>query len=531
MTSRKFVDDEDRETVLQEQLELSGYKKVPDLNEKFYNEVTIGKRVSRSNAPKDIRGKYLGDGTFKNANKGFYNTKETVIITQDWANILQEKLSTLIKTAPLRTLLGLGEITKQGYGQYTSLSKYIDDPRARLNITSELFPKVPKVVLPGSTQCYALLAKGYSTGLVKVKNPMTSNGYVSIGSDKYIDIIKSYRANPVIGTLEIQHLLCQGALYGFGHVFYVYGYTDIKTTLHYGEAMLSMSVDDFVSAITNKAFLKALRSAHNNLVSPDKIRMGQYGAASLMLRHSDKLTGKNGNPITASSISRALKAGKLKQISHWDENYRSSSQRSGITAFPMRDMKGKPVSLEQSHREDSGYCTLDGSGPGITQHATRGGKLGGRFYKNERKHSSKKSGQRRASSTYSCGPTPDSSLNPWRQDFRKGGIHGGRTNLTDLLTGKQLDAQEKQYYDFLDNPAKYGANPSLLSPDDEPVRTYAPYNLSKRRQSMNAQDRTNDSFYWDNNPKQNRTDQLAKQFLKNDPSKKYSTTKKSSNKY
>lgn len=448
--------------------------------------VTLGQVVNRPGAPQDVQGKYLGLGTFANANKGLFNTKESVLVDPAFANLLNQTLQQTMNqgtTGDRNFSAGIFGARPDGsLGFFVpSIQQYYPDDRARVSVPAE--GRGNQVVLPGSTAARQLNAQGIAAGLAYVKNPVNQTGQLRVGSKGYKKALVDWATGQTAGNeADMQHLLGQGAVYGLGPVFALFG-IDVVPVNQGGNNPVRFRLGqgaDIRSVINNAQFTRAMDAFYNSyLKNPDQVKLGRYGAASLALRHADKMTtGDTGDQGNLNASNQAImnawqQTGSVKGAVRWGSNngvdYSDRDNRRGITAFPLRDAQGNAVSAAQSVTPMAGDCNIYGSGPGISQNATSQGFYGTRFYKTKRNYA-KKNGKA-PMAQYHCAFTPDNVINPDRKIYQPGGARGGQLGLDAVLQqygDPNFSAQDlrNRYADWIQNPEAYGTNPAYILKGD-----------------------------------------------------------------
>lgn len=494
---------------------LQGIAGAPDFNRQLRTAV-LGRAVDRTEyVADDLRGKNMGLGTFQNAGQNLFSTKESVLMVPEWADRLNDLLGQEVERANVAARQGIADFSAGIYGvlpgqegaalsadyYVPSITQYYPDDRGRISIlaigddTEELPAGIPSVLLPGSTASRLALDRGYAVGLAYVKNPGNRTGYLRVGSPGWRNALQRWARESFGGNRwDFHHLFGQGAVYGLGPVYYLFNIDVIPEQAQEGLPVRYRLQDtaQLGQLLQNGTLMRSIQSYYDTyLRNPDQSRIGQYGAAALLLRHSDKMnttaTGGAGNytPEQRRTFNTAVarqfaENGSVAGLAHWGRggdgvNYADFSQRRGLTANPLRLANGQPIRIEQSANKRAGNCNIWGSGVGVQQRASLGGEYGFRFYKQSRKHLSRKKGEEGteiAKPTFFCGPTPDYVINPDRQVYQQNQARTAPgTNLADLIdrygNGYSSDDLRAQYLNWALNPQAYGTNPYfMLNPNE-----------------------------------------------------------------
>lgn len=543
----------------------AGMANSADLNA-LLRTATLGEVVNRQSAARDLQGKMMGWGTYQNAGKNLFTTKEPVLMIPEWARafngLLRDSQQQLAQAAQQVAagnpafrdfslgIMGILPSTQRPGFYVNGIQSYYPDDRARITISSvrdnagALDRNIPAYLLPGSTAARAANARGFAIGLAFVKNPQNQTGYLRVGSKGWRDALARYVLRTIpAGELDMQHLFGQGAVYGLGPIYHMHG-INIQPQFDRRETARDPNAARFPvrfslapgaqlgQYVNNGQFMRNVQSHYDTfLKNPDQQRIGRYGAASLFLRHADKMnqvgTGLPGSYDNLEDFNNAVVDAfanneSMAGIARWGQgadqvNYADFINRRGLTANPLRDAQGNAVTRQQSQFEDAGQCNVWGSGPGVSQRASIGNEYGFRFYKGKRSHLSTRRGAQGvkiAPETYYCQNTPDYVINPDRRLYQAGGIRATpQQSLEQVLadynqpgfSGEDLRAQ---YRDWAFNPEEYGTNPwFMLNPrsnrlgfsraapanyqanmSDEQARQFNATNLTQNEKSLRSRD-------------------------------------------
>lgn len=433
---------------------------------------TLGRAVERqAYVDPNVQGKYLGLGTYENANQGFFNTKQNVLLTNQWVAILNGLLNQARpQNIPAGQYFGglSGDYLGGGAGPYfTEVVQYLPDDRAR--ITVSVVNGNTTIAAPGSTAQIAAAALGRAVGLVYVMNPTNSTGYLRAGSPGWLRLLNDYAAGEIqANDEEMQHLAGQGGVYGLGPVYQFHG-LDVRVRPGTGTAAAparyyvvdaNTGQEVPISRFSAKGLGRHIRAFYSTyLKNPDQVRLGQYGAAALALRQADKMnignTGGAADPqaVSAAVLSQFANTGSIRGADvRWANGYTTGPSRQGTTVHPVRGPNGEALRGEQAAFAAEGYCDGTDSGPGVSQSAkANAGPWDLRFYKRITRG---RNGRKSAS----CVTTPSQLINPDRAVYGPNGARaiGGQVGLAQFLDqyGGDLnaDALRAEYGAWATNP-------------------------------------------------------------------------------
>jgi hypothetical protein len=450
----------------EEILALQGGQAGPSLLPDIRN-ATLGVQAIPEIAPADQQGKFLGFGTLANADRAFFNTKAQIMITPDVANALNQRIGA--EEELVRTLMTQAQEQLQrdpnarmpfisgglfgplarggGLGFYVpGIDRYYPDDRASIYVPAVPGSEDIGIVLPGSVSAALALARGVPAGQVRVKNPANRTGYVKVGGSGWANTIRGYvnrTLRPDVERESVEHMLCQAGVYGFGPVFNDHGIQFQAVSAGEGAPVRFRLTNRTLETLAgNTRFLNDIATLYDFLMyDPADGNKGRYGAANLALKNAGRTNLQaTGAPVIDDPEQIAQMSQQIAQQFantgsaagfRWSAGYTTPAQRLGLTAFPMRDANGNPLSPAQSTNPRAGFCSAVGSGPGITQNARAGGEgaFGFKFYPTRRDHAT-------GPATYHCGDTPSNQVNRFRDVYAQGGWRAPQQSLTDDLNAR-----------------------------------------------------------------------------------------------
>jgi hypothetical protein len=430
----------------------------------------------------DVKGKYLGQGTYEN--RGKFNTKQTILLTQDVADALNNLHGEKFRQAQQQIAslqpdfsLGLAGIVDGQLQYYTNINQYYPDGWARISVANDEFrtPDFPSVSLPGSTESQLLNGQGYAIGLPFCKNPENKTGYLRPGSITFTNLFRKFRKGKTpANESNLVHLFCQGALYGLGPV-YPRGLQIGTEQQENGSIRFTLLRQNLADLVTDGLLRKIDTYYKTRLQSGDlKYALGPYGAANLIMKQAEHMQSLDPNqPNVAEAIrSKWSQTGRAGNVAAWQEGYKTPEQRRYLMAFPPRDQKtGQPIPIQQRAMPNAGVCGAWGSVSGVTEQASQGGQLGARFTRTTRELKSKAKnnpGEVNGPSAITCGPTKGYTQNPFRAKNQAGGSRAaGPSGLPEILTRDgipwTLQDQASDYLNWRKNPEQYGTNPYFFT--------------------------------------------------------------------
>nr|UDO48159.1 hypothetical protein [Pandoravirus massiliensis] len=467
-------------------------------------EVTFGLPVLEGAGTPEQTGFLLGRGADANASvKGedrkLYNNKNQIVITQRVADALnafsQRDRNAVAEAAAQGVILSNGLGGPQGPdGRFEfylpNVTQYYQDDMAVLYVPSSQLDRAIGLVVPGSFRQLEALEAGVPAGQVRVKSPLNTTGYLKVGSKGWLDMIRAAAAGKTQASREaIENAIGQGALYGLAQVFsnngvnvvpYDGGNNNVRFALAPGTTIQSLG--------RNSKFAKDVSNWYSIYgIDPADQSKGAVGAATLKLKHADKIVGPNGETDLA-DINRLVtqefqETGSTSGFS-WRDGYKLPSQRRGLTAFPLRDEFDNPLT---DPTNPNGKCAgIIGSGPGVTGSGRADARdaYGLRLYVKTKKHvgTGVNDAGVESAPTFSCAFTSSNVVNPNRQVYQRGGARASANqslieqlaqrnellnatlpaNMQDIYSPDTLSAR---YVNWLQNPQlTEGTDPFFMVP-------------------------------------------------------------------
>ena len=355
--------------------------------------------------PQDVKGKYLGNNTHVNVEKGLFNTKHQVRMTAAWATAL----NALSNTSPdQQNVTGIA---------------FDEDMDAELTVSRD-----GRHLVPGSA---AQMQSPTSVGLMFIRNPVSGH-FIRVGGPGYTQLlVSSLLRTTNLSEVQEDKLIGQGYRYGLMVPLKGLGFK-----VSYKNKVYKVDTPAFDDVRDVRKVIKAYYDTH--LVNPDDQVRGRFGAASLFRDHADRTSAGTGAKVIADYETHS---GSIAGLGYkWKQGSNKPKDRLGLSAFPLRNADGVALDgrVNQARmRREKAHCTIAGAGPGVggngkdefqfrfsrraNQHKTHSfkkayGEPASQYIigKNGKYHKTKSN----VHPTYSCGPTNADVVNPSRNIYQ-----------------------------------------------------------------------------------------------------------------